>query len=138
MIRRTRTWLIVGVVFIVANLGGAGMAASAGEVQHASVHLALTLAGAFLVWALVAGRRAGRERGRSGPVPAMTGVFGDRLTNLEQSVDAVAIEVERIGEGQRFMTRLFTENAPQPEPSLHADDPAELDPPRTPSDGRPV
>jgi hypothetical protein len=32
------------------------------------------------------------------------------LTHLEQSVDAVAIEVERIGEGQRFMTRLFTEN----------------------------
>jgi hypothetical protein len=32
------------------------------------------------------------------------------LTHLEQSVDAVAIEVERIGEGQRFMTRFFTEN----------------------------
>ena len=136
MARRTRTWLIVGVVFTVANLGGAGMAATAGEIVHASVHVALTLAGVLLVWGLVAGRRAGRERGRSGPAPAMSGVFGDRLTNLEQSVDAVAIEVERIGEGQRFMTRLFAENAPPPEPSLQADDPAEREPPRTPSERR--
>lgn len=34
----------------------------------------------------------------------------DRFTNLEQSVDAVAVEVERIGEGQRFITRVFSEN----------------------------
>ena len=34
----------------------------------------------------------------------------DRFTQLEQSVDAVAVEVERIGEGQRFITRVFSEN----------------------------
>ncbi len=34
----------------------------------------------------------------------------DRFTHLEQSVDAVAVEVERIGEGQRFITRVFSEN----------------------------
>lgn len=34
----------------------------------------------------------------------------DRFTGLEQSVDAVAVEVERIGEGQRFITRVFSEN----------------------------
>jgi len=28
---------------------------------------------------------------------------------MEQAVDATAEEVERIGEGQRFLTRLFTE-----------------------------
>lgn len=33
----------------------------------------------------------------------------DRLARLEQSADATALEVERIGEGQRFLTRLFTE-----------------------------
>jgi hypothetical protein len=33
----------------------------------------------------------------------------ERLARLEQSADATAIEVERIGEGQRFLTRLFTE-----------------------------
>jgi hypothetical protein len=31
----------------------------------------------------------------------------ERLTRLDQAVDAIAVEVERIGEGQRFMTRLF-------------------------------
>ena len=32
-----------------------------------------------------------------------------RLERLEQSVDAIAIEVERISEGQRFVTRLLSE-----------------------------
>jgi hypothetical protein len=31
----------------------------------------------------------------------------ERLTRLDQAVDSIAVEVERIGEGQRFMTRLF-------------------------------
>lgn len=33
----------------------------------------------------------------------------DRLARMEQAVEATAVEVERIGEGQRFLTRLFTE-----------------------------
>jgi len=33
----------------------------------------------------------------------------DRLTRMEQAIEATSIEVERIGEGQRFLTRLFTE-----------------------------
>lgn len=32
----------------------------------------------------------------------------DRLNRLDQSMDSVAIEVERIGEGQRFVTRVLT------------------------------
>lgn len=35
--------------------------------------------------------------------------LSDRLIRVEQSVEATALEVERIGEGQRFMTKLFTE-----------------------------
>lgn len=35
--------------------------------------------------------------------------LSDRLAHVEQSVEATALEVERIGEGQRFMTKLFTE-----------------------------
>jgi len=34
----------------------------------------------------------------------------DRLTRLEQGVDAVAVEVERIGEGQRYMARVMGED----------------------------
>ncbi|MFL5612718.1 MAG: hypothetical protein ACJ796_03570 [Gemmatimonadaceae bacterium] len=32
-----------------------------------------------------------------------------RLTEMQQSLDAVAIEVERISEGQRFATKLLAE-----------------------------
>lgn len=35
--------------------------------------------------------------------------IAERLTRMEQAVEATAFEVERIGEGQRFLTRLFTE-----------------------------
>jgi prefoldin subunit 5 len=34
----------------------------------------------------------------------------DRLNRLDQSMDSIAIEVERIGEGQRFVTRVLTDN----------------------------
>jgi hypothetical protein len=35
--------------------------------------------------------------------------IAERLFRMEQAVEATAVEVERIGEGQRFLTRLFTE-----------------------------
>jgi hypothetical protein len=35
----------------------------------------------------------------------------DRLVRIEQAVDAIAIEVERIAESQRFLTRLQTERS---------------------------
>lgn len=45
----------------------------------------------------------------------------DRMARLEQAVDAMAIELERIGEGQRYVTRLLadresrtTPRSPQP------------------------
>lgn len=33
-----------------------------------------------------------------------------RLSRIEQAVDTSAVEIERIGEGQRFITKLFSEN----------------------------
>ena len=35
----------------------------------------------------------------------------DRLVQLQQSIDAIAIEVERIAEGQRYTTRLLAEKS---------------------------
>ena len=53
-------------------------------------------------------------RRSSAAVSALPAELMDRLTRLEESVEAVAIEVERIGEGQRFVTNLFVEGgAPQ-------------------------
>jgi len=60
-----------------------------------------------------------------------------RLEHLEQAVDTIAVEVERVSEGQRFMTKLMTqgatENAPaqsgngaQPLPALGAGSPEQF------------
>jgi hypothetical protein len=43
------------------------------------------------------------------PVPADV---RDRLESLTQAVEAIGIEVERIGEGQRFVTRVLGESRP--------------------------
>ena len=41
----------------------------------------------------------------------------DRMENLEVAVDAMAVELERIGEGQRFVTKLLTERPRDASPS---------------------
>jgi hypothetical protein len=42
-------------------------------------------------------------------VQAFPKEIGERLGRLEQGMEATAIEIERIGEGQRFLTKLFTD-----------------------------
>ena len=101
MSRCSKVGLVVAVLFALANVGGGAVAAAQEEGLHAGAHFALVPVGAYL---------ATRIWRRRKPVSAaLPSDYSDRLTRLEQSVDAVAIEVERIGEGQRFMTRLFTE-----------------------------
>jgi hypothetical protein len=41
--------------------------------------------------------------------PVLPQEFTDRMAGLERGVEAVAIEVERLGEGQRFVTQLLAE-----------------------------
>lgn len=36
----------------------------------------------------------------------------DRRAGIENAVDAIAVEIERISEGQRFVTKLLTEQSP--------------------------
>ena len=43
-------------------------------------------------------------------IASLPAELGERLTRLEQGMDAIAMEVERIGEGQRYMTRMFAED----------------------------
>lgn len=50
-------------------------------------------------------------------LPAAIPETNARLASLEQSVDAIAVEVERITEGQRFITKLLSE---QKAPALPA------------------
>ena len=48
----------------------------------------------------------------TGPAPIPPELM-DRMARLEQAMESVAEEVERIGEGQRFVTKLFAEG-PRP------------------------
>ena len=44
-----------------------------------------------------------------------------RLARLEQALDAVAVEVERMSEGQRFVTRLLADRAAERGPTRAAE-----------------
>jgi hypothetical protein len=109
MTRRSKFWLATFIVFDLINLAGAVMAAAGGELLHSGTHAALFALGLYVTWRLVS-----PDWRRAKPVTSpLESELTDRLTNIEQAVDAVAIEVERVGEGQRFMTRALSKNRPQ-------------------------
>jgi hypothetical protein len=58
---------------------------------------------------LVRARIKERERASLGTIPESQ--VADRLACIESAVDAIAIEVERISEGQRFTTKLLAERS---------------------------
>jgi hypothetical protein len=47
--------------------------------------------------------------------PRLPSEIGERLERMEQALDSVALEVERISEGQRFTTKLLSEGRGAPE-----------------------
>lgn len=68
-----------------------------------------------LGWAIVR-RIAAPKVARPLPAPVDT----DRLDRMERAIEAIAVEVERIAESQRFMTRLLAEGESERAPSLPA------------------
>ena len=83
----------------------------------------------FVVCAVIAigfpiARAIARRMDRRGAVaPGADSDARARLERIEQAVDAIAIEVERISEGQRFTTKIISElrGLPQPDASLAGD-----------------
>ena len=53
---------------------------------------------------------ARRLEGKTGPQPLSPDV-ASRLERIEHALDSVAIEVERISEGQRFTTKVLSERS---------------------------
>ncbi len=99
MTRRTKLWLYGSLLFAVVNAAGAVFAAArGGDVSHVGTHILL------LVLGLYAARRVA-PRSKSEATPSAP-LFDERLDRLQQSLDAIAVEVERVGEGQRFVTKL--------------------------------
>jgi hypothetical protein len=47
--------------------------------------------------------------------PRLPGEVTERLERMEHAIDSIAIEIERITEGQRFTTKLLSEGRGTPE-----------------------
>ena len=105
MSRRSKLWGWAAGLYAFINLGGLGYAAAEGEEMHAMLHLFLlliALAG-FVGWWFA--RRTQRE------TPSQPQLPDARVEYLQQSVDAMALELERVGEAQRFSDKLRAEQA---------------------------
>ena len=57
------------------------------------------------------------KRSNRPAAPALPDDASRRLERLEQGMDAIAIEIERVSEGQRFVTRLLSESHGAPLPA---------------------
>lgn len=111
MARRSMIWPLVAALYSVINIGGAAYALVMGEIPHAALHVALMLVG-VVVWYAFGPPSGARRIAIAGGLPGEDPALTDRFRNLEQSLDAVAIEVDRISEGQREMTDLLADTAP--------------------------
>lgn len=100
----SRFWRIAAVIFLIANAAGAIYALALREQMHAELHLAL-FGAAFVGYAF---SRAAQSRNRevSAGLPE---IEDPRVAQLQRSVDAMALELERLGEKQRFREKLDTE-----------------------------
>ena len=95
---RSRLWPAVVALFIFINVAGAGFAIAMGEPMHALAHAVMLLIG-YVGWLVAPWRR---RRDTAAPEQ----LSDERIEYLQQSVDAVALEVERLGESQRFNEKL--------------------------------
>lgn len=55
--------------------------------------------------------RGRKKRKTQTPATALTSDSTDRLERLERGMESIAIEIERVSEGQRFVTKLLSESA---------------------------
>jgi len=108
---RSRIWGIGAGVFGIVNLLGALLAQRMGERVHTDVHLILFLVSAlvYVAWRTV-------TRGRRGEAPLSAAAADPQVAYLQQSIDALALEVERLGEAQRAREKLQGERSPSPLP----------------------
>lgn len=82
-------------------------------VSPGDVALAAIIFGTSSITILTLARMRMRSREQTGQL-SDPGVE-DRLYRIEQAVDAIALEVERMAESQRFTARLLAERLPTPE-----------------------
>ncbi|HEU4749023.1 MAG TPA: hypothetical protein VFS56_11015 [Gemmatimonadaceae bacterium] len=107
MIGRSKLWRVAAVSFTLLNVGGVVYGVLEDDMMHAVGHMALQLVG-FVVWRLTATLREDH-------LPVQPQIDERRIEYLQQSVDAIALEVERLGEKQRFSEKLRSQAGETPE-----------------------
>jgi|SRR5687767_6080156 hypothetical protein len=76
--------------------------------QAVDISIAFFMAMAFIIVGLPLARAFARRMDRRGE-PASASEITPRLDRIEQAVEAIAIEVERVSEGQRYTTKAISE-----------------------------
>ena len=74
------------------------------QVKDISIAFFIMCAVIVIGWPIA--RAFGKRLERRADVPAVNGATTDQLKRIEQAVEAMAIEVERISESQRFVAKL--------------------------------
>lgn len=81
--------------------------------------IVVPLGGMTMIVAIVVGRPLvsawGKKLENEAKRPALPAEVSTRLERMEQSIDAIAVEIERISEGQRFTTKLLAEAKDTPQ-----------------------
>jgi len=98
---------------VIASISAAPVFAGLGSKEI----MTLSVLSIVLIWfplAFAAARALWKRSNRPGPPHAVFTETAQRLERLEASVDAIAIEIERVSEGQRFVTKLLSESQPAP------------------------
>jgi hypothetical protein len=131
-----RAWIPIAWLLSLANVGAVWFAAQPAEPWHATAHAVLGVLFGLGAQRLSARRQALKTGGVGADRPADLATIRaevaelregqyETMKRLEQGVEAIAIELERVGEGQRFLTKVLGEphrnlesepRAPQAEP----------------------
>jgi hypothetical protein len=86
--------------------------------QVVDISIAFFLTMAAIIIGLPLARAFARRMDRRGSGPQVPTDLSNQIGQLNQAVDAIALEVERISEGQRFTTRLLSEQRDSARQSL--------------------
>ena len=110
MIKRSTLWRLAAGAYAFINVAGLLYAWAMDEEMHAMLHLFLLLLG---IAGYVGWRLARRGAPQEDHLPRAE-LAEQRIEYLQQSIDAMALELERVGEAQRFSDKLRVERGETP------------------------
>ena len=118
-----RAWIPLAWLLSAVNLGAVWFAAQPAEPWHATIHAAL---------AVLLAVGAQRLMARRASLRAQADIGNDQEERLEQAIDAIAVELERVGEGQRFVAKMLKERGLELDRSSASREPASVPASRVP------